>query len=123
MGAACGLSGVTLVDARRADDREPAQHVPRGGAEGGHREAAHDARFRAREPAILALEARDAKFIGGKSRPAPGKPRASRTNLNSSAELKVPPLSLIQDHTTDRFHGRYSVCESASRYLERVTLA
>ena len=29
VGAACGLSGVTLVNARGADDREPAQHVPR----------------------------------------------------------------------------------------------
>ena len=53
----CVISGVTLVDARGADDREPAQHVPRGGAEGGHREAAHDARLRAREPTLLALEA------------------------------------------------------------------
>ena len=54
MGAACGLPGVALVNARGADDCEPAQHVPRGGAEGGHREAAHDARLRAREPAFLA---------------------------------------------------------------------
>ena len=52
-----GLPGVTLVDARGADDCEPAQHLPRGGAEGGHREAAHDARLRAREPTLLALEA------------------------------------------------------------------
>ena len=52
----CGLPGITLVDARGADDGEPAQHMPRGGAEGSHREAAHDARLRAREPAFLALE-------------------------------------------------------------------
>ena len=30
----CGLPGVALVDARGADDGEPAQHMPRGGAEG-----------------------------------------------------------------------------------------
>ena len=53
----CGLPGVTLVDARGADDGEPAQHMLRSGAEGSHREAAHDARLRAREPTSLALEA------------------------------------------------------------------
>ena len=57
VGAACGFPGVTLVDARGADDCEPAQHLPRGGAQCSHREAAHDARLRAREPAFLALEA------------------------------------------------------------------
>ena len=35
----CGLPGVALVDARGADDGKPAQHMPRGGAEGSHREA------------------------------------------------------------------------------------
>ena len=65
MGAASGLTGVTLVNARGTDDREPAQHVPRGGAEGGHREAAHDARLRAREPAFLALEAELAVVLVG----------------------------------------------------------
>ena len=32
VGAVGGLPGVTLVDARGADDGEPAQHMPRGGA-------------------------------------------------------------------------------------------
>ena len=32
MHAGCGLPGVALVDARGADDCEPAQHMPRGGA-------------------------------------------------------------------------------------------
>ena len=32
MGAVCGLPGVALVDARGADDCEPAQHMQRGGA-------------------------------------------------------------------------------------------
>ena len=63
-----GLPGVTLVDARGADDREPTQHLPRGGAEGGHREAAHDARLRAREPTLLALEAELTVVLVGDAR-------------------------------------------------------
>ena len=52
-----GLPGVTLVDAHGADDCKPAQRLPRGGAEGGYREAVHDARLRAREPAFVACKA------------------------------------------------------------------
>ena len=57
MGGPRRLPGVVLVDARRAYDGEPAQHVARRRAERDHREAAHDARLRARAPHHLALEA------------------------------------------------------------------
>ena len=65
MGTASRLPGVVLVDARGADDCEPAQHMPRGGAEGGHREAAHNAHLRARTPPFLALEAELAVVLVG----------------------------------------------------------
>ena len=39
------LPGVVLVDARGADNGQPAQHLARGGAERNHREAAHDTRL------------------------------------------------------------------------------
>ena len=55
VGATRRLPGVVLVDARGADDGQPAQHVARGGAERDHREAARDTRLRAREPRLSSL--------------------------------------------------------------------
>ena len=48
VGAARRLPGVVLVDARGADNGQPAQHLARGGAERDHREAAYDTRLGAR---------------------------------------------------------------------------
>ena len=56
VGAAHRFPGVVLVDARGADDGQTTQHVARSGAERDHREAAHDARLRTREPCLLALD-------------------------------------------------------------------
>ena len=91
-----GLPGVTLVDARGADDCEPAQHLPRGGAEGGHREAAHDARLRAREPTLLALEAElTVVLVGDAHGDVLGKPQEPVVKL-----AKVPEHE--RAHATER---------------------
>ena len=46
-------------------DGQSMQHVARSGAQRDRREAAHDARHRAREPCLLALGARHAVVLVG----------------------------------------------------------